>query len=212
MKWIYSIKHRLKAAFMLAIILALISAKNLWDKYTISELGKSFSSVFEDRLLVESYIYSLSEHLYQKKIGIENYSDQDLVSTKLAQNTTIMNLLVDYEKTKFTNDERIHFDNLKANINEMIKLESQETILSEPVKKEMDIQFNEAINNLHQLSAIQVLEGKSLNDVSRKIISSSAMLTKIELVVLIVIGLLIQALVFTSKSIIPKNPQHHNLN
>lgn len=215
MKWIYRFKHRVQAAFLLAIIIGIVSTKNIWDKRNVNELGDSFSSVYEDRLLVESYIYSLSDHLYRKKIGMEACNAQDVKINTHTQNRAISSILTDYEKTKFTDEERIYFAQLKNHIHEMIRIETQameQDALEASFRKELDTQFTAAINNLHHLSAIQVMEGKLLNDNSRKIMAGSAILTRFELVILICIGLLIQALVFTSTTFIPKTPQQSNLN
>jgi oligoribonuclease (3'-5' exoribonuclease) len=215
MKWLYTFKHRVKAAFLLAIIVLLVSTKNIWDKSNVVELGNSFSSVYEDRLLVESYIYALSDHLYRKQIGMETCDESATRDNTQARNNAIASILTDYEKTKFTAEEHLHFTQLKLHIHEMINIEAQsagDAGLPDPAKKELDTQFTAAINDLHHLSAIQVLEGKVLNDNSRKIMAGSALLTRFELVVLICIGLLIQAMIFTSNSFTPKMPQRSDLN
>jgi hypothetical protein len=215
MKWMYSFRNQLKAAFLLAFVIALVSVKNIWDKNHVSELGNSFSSVYEDRLLVESYIYSLSDHLYRKKILMESCQGADQEVNTTEQNKTIVSILKKYEKTKFTDEERMYFTKLKAHVASIIAVEATQTgddALSTQAKADLDKQFAAAISNLHQLSAIQVMEGKLLNDNSRKIMAGSAMLTHVELVVLICVGLLIQALIFTSRSAVPKTQQHGNLN
>jgi hypothetical protein len=66
MKWIYRIQQKLPIAFLLAIILAGVFIKNMVERNSVSDLGDSFASVYEDRLLVESYIYQLSDRLYKK--------------------------------------------------------------------------------------------------------------------------------------------------
>jgi len=215
MKWIYRFKHRVKAAFLLAIIVAIVSTKNIWDKSNVNELGNAFSTVYEDRLLVESYIYSLSDHLYRKKIGMEAcHTQEENVSTQ-TQNRAITSILADYEKTKFTDEELIYFTQLKNHVHEMMRIEAQvdgNNTLAASLRQKLDVQFTQAINNLHHLSAIQVMEGKLLNDNSRKIMAGSAILTRFELVILICIGLLIQALIFASNSFTPKIPQRSDLN
>lgn len=67
MKWAYSIQQKLKAALLLAVVCAVVLITNLLGRYHMGELGDSFSSVIKDRLVVESYIYMISDHLHQKK-------------------------------------------------------------------------------------------------------------------------------------------------
>ena len=57
MKWAYSIQQKFKAAALLAIVFVLVLISNLSGRYQMHKLSDSFSSVYEDRLVVESYIY-----------------------------------------------------------------------------------------------------------------------------------------------------------
>lgn len=218
MKWLYSIQQKAQVAFLLAIILLGVFMKNVIDRNNVSELGDSFSSVYEDRLLVESYIYKLSDHLYQKQLLIDQCSGHEDINhlrTQIAQhNVAISGLIREYEKTKLTNQESIFFDAFKKNINEMISLEnqflkSQNSMSAVPF---LDHQFNTATSNLNQLSSIQIAEGKTMTDHSKKIVAGSSILTQFELAMIIVIGLIIQALIFASNSLTPRQLQKHQLN
>lgn len=218
MKWIYAIQQKAQVAFLLAIVLLGVFMKNVIDRNNVSELGDSFSSVFKDRLLVESYIYKLSDHLYQKQLLIDQCSvqdDRDQIRLKIAQhNAAIKGLIQEYEKTKLTNQESFFFDSLKKNIHELIVLEdlylkSENASLAAP---SLDHQFTTATSNLDQLSSIQIAEGKTMTDQSKKIVAGSSMLTQFELAMIIVIGLIIQALIFASNSLSPQNLQKHQLN
>ena len=50
------------------------------DYYDVHKLAKSFATVYEDRLVVESYIYKLSELLYQKKQMLDNCAVSDNIT------------------------------------------------------------------------------------------------------------------------------------
>lgn len=219
MKWLHAIQQKAQVAFLLAIILMGIFIKNVIDRNNVSELGDSFSSVYKDRLLVESYIYKLSEHLHQKQKLIDDCSQQEDrsdIRLKIAQhNAAINNLIQEYEKTKLTNQESVFFDAFKNNINEMIALEnqylkSQNTMIA--ATPTFDQQFYTATKNLDMLSGIQVAEGKSMADHSKRIVAGSSILTQFELAMIIIIGLIIQALIFASNSLAPKTFQKHQLN
>ncbi|MCB0634871.1 MAG: hypothetical protein KDD15_34300, partial [Lewinella sp.] len=60
MKWTYSIKNKTTAAILLAAILGLTMLTNLLQRKRFQELEHSFTSIYEDRLLAESYLF----HLY----------------------------------------------------------------------------------------------------------------------------------------------------
>lgn len=222
MKWTYNTSKRSKAALLLGIFFVLILVKNMINSSNINELGDSFSSVYEDRLMAESYIYELSDHLYQKKIMLDNCtSNEHLTNVKEKigmHNAAIAAILLDYEKTKLTDNESILYTDFKKNLAEINFLESNyinstmlgtEAFLSRPLLHE---QFINASNNLHQLSGIQVSEAKILNDKSRREIAGSALLTQFETAILISIGLLIQVLIFSSDPLRTKIPQNYSLN
>ncbi|MBA9079389.1 MCP four helix bundle domain-containing protein [Rufibacter quisquiliarum] len=218
MKWAYSIKQKTKAALLLAVVMVLVIAKNMMDSRHVSQLGDSFSSVYEDRLLVESYIFQLSGHLYQKKMTVDNCSSQGNTSglrEKISiHNAAITTLLHAYAKTKLTPAEAQCFEKFKQNMAAIKQLEL--SYLAAPsgglAKRQMDAQYSLAAGNLEQLSGIQVSEGKALSDQTKRIIAGSALLTQFELGVLICLGLMIIAIVLASKSMMPKKPQMPSLN
>jgi hypothetical protein len=219
MKWLYVIQQKAQVAFLLAIILLGVFVKNVMDRNNVSALGTSFSSVYEDRLLAESYIYKLSDHLYQKHLLIDQCSQQEDVTqlrSKIAgHNAAITALIHDYEKTKLTKQELHYFNEFKKNINELIVLESRlfykDTGVSATILS-FDQQLVTATANLDQLSLIQIMEGKSMAEQSKRIVAGSSILTQFELAMIIVIGLIIQALIFASNSLTPTTFQNHRLN
>lgn len=216
MKWLYAVQQKMRVALLLAVILLLVFLKSLVDRHNVSELGDSFSSIYEDRLVVESYIYKLSDHLYQKQLLMEQCSqgDRQMLASRIAHhNQAIFRLIQEYEKTRLTTQELTFFERFKKNMKEMVALEDQFLNSQNTAEASMlDAQFVTATQNLNQLSSIQVEEGKNMTNQSQKIITSSTMLTQFELAMLIVIGLIIQALIFASKSMVPKVTQNHQLN
>lgn len=220
MKWMYAIQQKAQVAFLLALVLFGVFVKNVLDRNNVSDLGDSFSSVYKDRLLVESYIYQLSDQLYQKQILFDQcsqpISDNNQLELNIKRhNATINSLIQEYEKTKLTTQESIYFEAFKKNINQMEILESQYLRLHADfaiVNTPLDQQFVSAAGHLNQLSSIQIAEGKNMTDQSKKIVAGSTILTQFELAMIIIIGLIIQALIFASNSLTPKTFQNHQLN
>jgi hypothetical protein len=218
MKWIYRIQQKLPIAFLLAIILAGVFIKNMVERNNVSDLGDSFASVYEDRLLVESYIYQLSDRLYKKKLIVghcgESKNPEEVHTELKAHNAAIHILVTNYEKTKLTEAEVVSFQSLKSTLSEIEIIEAEflkpnTEILSQA---SFEREFRKASGNLNQLSNIQLAEGKILADQSKKIVAGSSILTQFELGMIIIIGLIIQALVLASNSITAKTDQKHQLN
>lgn len=220
MKWAYRIRRKISAAMLLAAIFVLVFVKNMVENEYVSELGDSFASVYEDRLVVESYVYRLSDNLFRKKIILDTCSIAHLEQARAMvdrHNAAIAGLIVDYEKTKLTPDEAATFAELKVNLGEMQKLEDEffRAIADRRQDRRTEAiagRFAAASENLAQLSTIQLKEGKLLNEQSRQIVAESSLLTQFELGILVAISLMIFVLVFESTSIFAKPAGKESLN
>ncbi|WP_207434775.1 MCP four helix bundle domain-containing protein [Sabulibacter ruber] len=222
MGWAYTFS--LKAKITLALITAFVFIFiNDWlEKRSVSELGTSFSSVYEDRLLAESYIYKLSDHLFRKKMMIDDNSTASKLSQLRTEvdkyNLAMDQIIHDYEKTKLTAEEQNLFESLKGNLNVIESKESGylEAIshgkLTEADKALFEKQYTSALENLQQLSGIQVSEGKALNDRSQRIMSGYAVSTYLETGLLLGIAVLVQALILAKKSVLSRISQKPSLN
>lgn len=216
MKWTYAIKQKTTAALVLTLVLAVIFGKNLLHRDNVSELGESFSSVYKDRLMVEAYIFELSEHLHQKKAiadACDRGADPGALKNQMdAHNTMITELIADYEQTKLTEQERVAFTRFRQSVGEISAAEAQCLATPEGVEgmsTALDVHFHDAFGHLARLSDIQVAEAKFLNDYSQKIVAESSLLSHFEMAMLIVVGVLIHALLFASQSLKPKVVQRH---
>ncbi|MBL7858370.1 MAG: MCP four helix bundle domain-containing protein [Cyclobacteriaceae bacterium] len=218
MKRIDALQGTYKLPLLLTIILASVLVKNIIEDNHVAELGDSFSSVYEDRLLAESYIYKLSDHLYQKKILMDQCrADENLIEVRdkiSVHNTAIQVLIQDYEKTRLTEKESGFFQSLKKSIDEMNVLEHEYFKHSgEPLAQIIfDKRFERTSANLHELSSIQISEGKSLADHSKKIVAGSSILSHVEVAMIIVMGLILQIMIVTAQPVMPTTASHHRLN
>lgn|SRR5690554_422080 len=220
MKWTYSIQQKTTAAVLLAAIFAVIFIVNRLENNKINELGKSMNSVYEDRLMVENYIFRLSGLLYEKKIlldqcvGIEQ--GEEYFRYLRDQNTAIALLVEDYDRTQLTEQEATLFNDFK---NQLLVIQNQESRFlnsddgnNEVLASSLNASFQNANVLLMGLSNVQINVGKSVNERSKELVAGSTILTRFELGVLVIIGILIHALVFTSRSVMKKAIGQPNLN
>lgn len=221
MKWAYSIEQKMKAAMALTVIFVFLFIKNISDKRHFNELGDSFSAVYEDRLLAESYIYELSNHLSRKKLLVDDCNtkeDLNQIKDKInAHNEAIQTLIGSYEKTKLTPTEEVLFKDFKKKIANGLALEKthiheSEFGNAESAKQILDEAFYGVLNTLNHLSTIQITEGAKLNKTSQRIVLGSTSDNQFELTLLIVLGTVILTLIFTSNSTMPKIPRDSSLN
>ncbi len=214
MRWSYFLQQKLKIALLLCVILTAVFINNRIENGNINRLGNSFTSVYEDRLMVENYIFQLSNHLHEKKDIIQNYekSGNTINQEKVKGiNAKIDQLLINYEKTKLTKAEDSLFVLLKQEIAELEQSEL-EYFAGVSVNQNWSLAYKNNFALLNGLSAIQISEGKALYESSKRVVLSNASTSQFEMAVLIFIGLLILALIFESKKISNNYSQNFRLN
>lgn len=196
MKWSYSLKQKALASVLLAVVFLFIILNNIYERRNISKLNESFSSIYRDRLLAESYIYLFSDLLHNRaELNKKNVSTAqiELIDEK------ILLLVKDYEATVLTQQESSYFDSFK------------EVILIED-KIQTKINYSAAFALLERLSNIQVDEGTRLKKESSSMFLGSDISFKLEMAILIVIALIMQVIIFSSKSAIAVNKKDIHLN
>jgi activator of 2-hydroxyglutaryl-CoA dehydratase len=222
MKWTYSIKNKLTAAVLLASILIVTLANNLVERSHFKQLDASFASMYEDRMLVESYIFQLYENLQKRQELITAANNElgfDHLKADLHLYKAQRNKLIEkYATTYLTDEEEVEFDKLKGtvkNINSvedgLLNLSKSQDELSELISRDRE-KTSTAFETLSALSSIQTSEAKSIRAKSERIILGNISISQLEMAVLIIIGLVIQALIFSSKSMKPNINQKHQLN
>ncbi len=225
MKSFFSIQPKFKAAVLLAVICTAVLINMLWERNSISDINTSFSSIYKDRLLPATYVFHLTDHLYQKRLILDRYldprdepmlaADQRAISE---HDAAIDTLLEDFEATYLVEREGQLLHDFQRELRSYNALE-QQLLLSyerkQPTKvsrEALEEVFVKARVELTQLSQIQIDVGKKLEENCQRIAANSTIVTNMDALLVIVIGLIIQALIFTSKSVKPRIPQRHELN
>ncbi|MCB0595111.1 MAG: hypothetical protein H6557_03670 [Lewinellaceae bacterium] len=218
MKWTYSIRNKTKAAILLAIVLGLTMLTNLLERKRFRQLEQSFSSIFEDRLMAESYLFHLYKNLKNEQDLLQlapdgklDYASREKLATYRANRTGLME---QYAKTYLTEEEEMKFDQLQAIFSRIGQLEKeiagQQATAS--ILSAHSLATAEAFTTLSALSDIQTAEGAELREKSKRIILGSVSTSQFEMTILIVIAIIIQALIFSSRSLQGSQPQNPGLN
>ncbi|GGZ31698.1 hypothetical protein GCM10007049_26210 [Echinicola pacifica] len=220
MKWVYSIKNRLAIAGLLMVVFISVFVKNILDEENVSDLTISLATIYEDRLLPESYIYHLSDILNKKQRMLDDSQTalefQNHASTTSDLNLKIDSILVVFEATHLTSEEAVALSSLTSNMQTIKNLEhiiidgSIEDF--EQAKGDTENYITAASEDLQTLSEIQLTVGKQVNDDSQRIMAGSSILTKFETALLIVLAIVINALIFGVVSSRSKIRQRANWN
>lgn len=225
MKWAYSIQPKIKAALLLAIICLAVLINMLFERKNISNINESFVSIYEDRLLPATYVFKMTDHLYQKRLILEPYfretPDKDVYQDRRQisdHNEALDTLLKDFEATYLVENEDQSLQDFER---ELLVFNDLENKLFMHYEKHQQLQikyatfvesFERARNELKQLTQIQIDIGKKLEENSQRIAANTNLLTNMDAMLIIVMGLVIQVLIFTSKTVQPQVPQKHELN
>lgn len=209
MEWMYNLKSKMTVALLLLTVLGLVIVINFSERNNSTKINNAISSIYEDRLVVESYIFQYVHHFQNVTDIAENpehttAQKHELIATPLSKINGLNEL---YWKTKLTDEEKSSFTkfaDLCKKISESSS--SSDFIMTKQLAKD-------AIHILHDLSSIQVSEAKLQMENVNSLYNFSTLSSHFEVAILIIIALIIQALVFSSKAINSiKAPKQFNLN
>lgn len=180
-------KIKIAAVTCLALLGAMLTAKYYLDKRNLNGIENSFSEIYRDRLLAESYIFELNDLLYRKKILLMQAPSAEHTSQHQEIDKEIGPLLERYEKTRLTAAENVQYLGLKEALRDLLPASHN----SAAVQIEA---CERAIISLRSLSGIQVMEGKQLNESNHRYVSESAAAIQLEWAIYFVTLLVVAAL------------------
>lgn len=225
MKWAFAIQRKIRLAIALAIMMLLIILLSLWESYNVNKISKSFRSIYEDRLIPAVDLYLISGHIQNKRNKLVSFLFTDKISVEEIKNVLSLEnkqldtLINKYEKTYLVKAETNHLQNLKKNL-KIFERDELLLINASLDNKEFakNLYLNTTINfyeNIDQdlilLTQVQTQIGKELLAESSKSQSSSSLISQLQIVVAIILGLIIMILIITDKQVILKQ-EKYNLN
>jgi len=204
--WTFAIKQKMTAAILLFAVIGLVMLTNMREQRTAARISVAVTSIYEDRLVVAQYILQLSKQM-DGIISVLEKKDDEITAriNDYLADVAVLNAL--YEKTTLTEIERTNF--------ELFKQLCQTISLNNRIGDHASVlsAARDAGDTLQTLSSIQVEEGKNQLDEVLNMTYFSNIFSYLELVILIVIAVIIQALVFASKTMRGiKKPADENLN
>lgn len=207
MKWTYSIRNKMVASGALFMLCILVLASNYIDRNHTSNVKESISTLYEDRLIVEDYILKMTIDIYQIKQALNTADlDHKHSSDKIAALLShIDRLRVAYLKTKFTETEDVTFTELVKTLNEF------ESSASDSIQLKQEL-ASKALVLLSELSTIQLEESKLIMKQAENLYMSGKSASQFAFIVTIIILLVLQALVFTTKTLTTNQPTSSRLN
>lgn len=213
MKGFYAIRHKGRIAFLLLMLIVIEVFNNSSQSNNFLQLENAFKEVYADRLIVQDYIYSMSEKIHVQKYGLMS-EDSNNLELILRDEKAIEDLINQYELTKLTDNEKVVLTNFKKNVREFELLavnyvKERDTLLDKQTcLRQADI----VLADLEELNKIQLSRSNKINNESVKIVSFAGTISQLNWALIIVIGLIIQMIVFSSGSAYPKINQNEFMN
>lgn len=183
--------EKVKWTLGVILVFVVILMTNLIDRHNFLQVKSSITSIYEDRLVAKNLIVEMLKLTHQQELQLLADSATDAESFSL---NDYQNIITQYESTKLTREERLLFDELKANL-EVNANAHEKYALNTSEKRALLASIANIKQNLYQLSEIQISEGKNQMLISQRAIDTVELFTEIEIYVLIVLALLVQVIV-----------------
>jgi len=207
MKWTYSIKNKLLASVVLLALCMLVLLSHYLDRIHTQNVKNSIVTLYEDRLIAEDYILKMTSNIYQiREVFNSNLSNG-------SKSSAIVKLVDDfntwykvYMKTKLTISEKVLANDLISHVKFLNQLP---TTKSNEFSKDTD----NALISLNKLSNVQLEESKLIMLNAESEYANIKASSQFAFAIIIVILFVLQAIVFSAKTIIPFNkPKDPTLN
>ena len=221
-----SFKHTIKqkskiAIFLFGVMACTLLIRVLEDK-SIKEMNNAFISLYKDRLIPATDLFYIADNLYAKRYLLENMQEKspsakiELIKQLGNHDANIQALMVKYEKTLLTPQEKKHLQDLKSQLKANNEIENKLlangiVTSKEELSKQTIASFNSITKKLTDLTQIQRKVGEDLIKNSNYVASGNNFYSSIQFALAIVIGILIVAIITTSNVVKVAN-EKFNLN
>ncbi len=199
-------RRKISGFLVIGLLVVLLYGKNLLERQSFRRVSSTLSDVYEDRLLVESYIFQISEKLFTIQKLVDHctinfdYSKAVLEISKEEQ--AILKLVAAFEATQLSEQETALLMDFKRIIEKDLSIKSYQLLytdssgVNEAQVKVYDQKIARAQQDLEKLSAIQLKEGEKLVSKAKTLINRSQIWAQFELALLLVFLLVIYIYIF----------------
>ena len=190
----YNFRQKFNLALALLAVFFLILATNLVDRRHFETAQEALTSVYEDRVVAQHYIFEISTIVYQKE---QQFIENNTNKWSVENDARIEELMEKFAGTKLTTSERRQFESLKEHLTTLERIETKyrENSINNNTQVIPEI-FKYIKNDLNDLAETQILESKSKMFLAQKSLNTTNLLSNLELGLLIIVGIAIQFVIF----------------
>lgn len=199
-------RRKVRALIIIGILLLLLYGKNLLERQSFRTISQTFTEVYNDRLVVEGYIFQISENLFQIQKLIDHcnidYDYSKVINEISGHEKAILDIVVDFEATNLTDQEATYLSDFKKIIENDLDIKSYELLFTDSSGvnraqvKIYDDKISHARQDLQNLSKIQMEEGEKLISKAKILINRSQIWAQFEVALLIILVVVMFLLLF----------------
>lgn len=199
-------RKKVRAMLIIGVLLLLIYVKNLIERQAFKDISNTFTEVYNDRLVVEGYIFQISEKLFQIQKLVDHcdvgYDYSKVIDEIAGHEKGILVIVEDFEATKLTQQEDGYLTDFKKIIVNDLSIKNYNLLYSDSSGvnqsqvKLYDQKITQARKDLENLSKIQMEEGEKLISKAKVQINRSQIWAQFEVALLIVLIIVIYILLF----------------
>ncbi len=209
MKSTSSRRKKTTALVVIGLLMLLFYSKNITERQAFKEISGTFAEVYNDRLVVEGYIFRISENLFKIQKLVDhcniNYDYSRVIDEIAEHEQNISTIVNDFEKTNLTNQEAEFLTDFKSIIENDLQIKNYSLLYSDSsgVNSDQVILYDQKISKAQQdldnLSKIQMEEGEKLINKANIIINRSQIWSQFEVALLIILALALYFILFRNK-------------
>lgn len=199
-------RRKVQAFIIIGILLLMLYGKNLIERQSFRSISSTFTEVYNDRLVVEGYIFKISEKLFKIQKLVDHCDldyDYSKVVNEISQHEKeILSLVGEFEATNLTEQESTYLNDFKKIIQTDLNIKSYNLLYTDSsgVNKEQvkiyDQKISRAQQDLDNLSKIQLEEGEKLISKAKVLINRSQIWAQFEVALLIILVVVMFLLLF----------------
>lgn len=190
-----SIINKIKWVASILLVFAIVLATNLIDKNNFNQLRHSVTTIYEDRIVASDIIFELTISIQEKEIALAVTDKAFFAERNERVNQVLADLIERYETTKLTGRESDIFDYLQEDLEELKQLEQAYVDSDFTEVQALAENLDRIVHRLHDLSKIQLKEGRRQLLISNRVMEDVNFLTQMEIIFLIVIAVLVQIII-----------------
>lgn len=191
-----TLAQKFRSGFAILTVFILVVSTNQLDKQYYDTIKTTMKSIFEDRLVAKGYLYELNTLFLQKHITVLESDSAGMVD--VSQNEQINLLIDEIEKRDLTDQEELRLKSFKRQWETLMTLEGQMNNGNE--REDLVDEYCDQLKNMEQrlseLAQLQIGEGESMIRSAQLSTEKNEFLSQIELILIILLGIVIQFLIF----------------